>query len=80
MSLLFATRLFHEFHMLKKNKPIFNSEQYRHRQTSITWNMRDNQTFYYDEDKVSISPTQQTSHQHYFVHLEPESESEDDTK
>ena len=82
MSLLFATRLFHEFYMLKNNKPIFNAQYYRARQTSITWNMSDNQTFYYDERNVSLSDsddTQRASHSNSFVYLEPESESDDDS-
>ena len=89
MSLLFATRLFHEFYMLKNSHgaPLFDVEKYRPRQTSITWNFKDNQTFYYDNRKVSVSSsddTQRASHsistKNSFIYLEPESESEDETE
>ena len=89
MSLLFATRLFHEFYMLKNSHgaPVFDVKKYRPRETSITWNTKDNQIFYYDNHKVSISSSDDTprathsiSTKNSFIYLEPESESEDETE
>ena len=56
MSFMFATRLFHEFYMTKNKQgaPLFDETHYKPRQTSITWSMNKNETFYYNENRVKL--------------------------